>query len=333
LTSARNPVDVACVGHAFVDVVGRAGRDFLARHGIPLDGGRKAPPDLLRRIAAELPDATPMPGGSSANTAATIAALGGKARFHGRVGDDPEGRLFMDDFAARGVGFVSRRDAGSATGKCLVLLTDECRSFASDKGCAAALDDEDFANPDFASAGLVLTEGDLVEGDPETSAVAKAISSLRGRVPVAVNLQGFNTSKLKETIARFAAVHADIVAGNRSETEPYMALVGSLGLRRKTLQTVVTTLGADGATATNGAETWRVPATAPRIFASSVGAGDGFLAGLLLPLSRGEPMPKAMVLGSATAAAVIEEYGPRPSHGRSLAGLLRVRPMTGAASS
>lgn len=71
---------------------------------------------------------------------------------------------------------------------------------------------------------------------------------------------------------------------------------------------VVVTLGADGCIATDGKAVWK--ATPPPIkFASAVGSGDSFAAGLLFALGNGETLPQAIRLATAAGSANAATYG------------------------
>ena len=105
----------------------------------------------------------------------------------------------------------------------------------------------------------------------------------------------------------------DMVKGNRRELE---RLLGRrLGDERSTLEAAevlrgmgvrmaVVTRGREGAVAVSDEGSWR--SVAPRVRAvSAVGSGDGFLAGTVLSLSRGDNMEDALRLGVAAGTACV----------------------------
>ena len=61
--------------------------------------------DRSEAIYATMGPTTEASGGSAANTAAGVAALGGRAAFLGRVADDELGRAFTHDIRSIGVAF------------------------------------------------------------------------------------------------------------------------------------------------------------------------------------------------------------------------------------
>jgi sugar/nucleoside kinase (ribokinase family) len=83
------------------------------------------------------------PGGSSANTVAGVATLGGKGAFFGRVADDEYGRVYIRKTEDSGV--FSLISAGDGlTGHAITFITpDSERTFATHLGAALRLSHED----------------------------------------------------------------------------------------------------------------------------------------------------------------------------------------------
>ncbi len=105
--------------------------------------------DVVVRLGGFIEEATDTPaiidhrrGGSAANMAVAVAALGLPVRFIGQVGDDPAGEGLVAALRAEGVETVVRRGGRSAT---VVALLDEDgeRTMLTDRGSCS-----DLANPD-----------------------------------------------------------------------------------------------------------------------------------------------------------------------------------------
>ncbi len=145
--------DVVAIGSALVDVLARPPRRSWTGSTWP-----KAPwPwSIWNGPHRSIPDGagTEVSGGSAANTAVGVAALGGRVGFIGKVADDALGKVFRHDITAAGVtvgtslsepGVTSGGDAADeGTGRCLVLVTEDGeRTMATHLGVAST-----FARPD-----------------------------------------------------------------------------------------------------------------------------------------------------------------------------------------
>ena len=105
----------------------------------------------------------------------------------------------------------------------------------------------------------------------------------------------------------------DMVKGNRRELERLLgrrlgdessSLEAAEVLRGMGVRMAVVTRGREGAVAVSDEGSWR--SVAPRVRAvSAVGSGDGFLAGTVLSLSRGDNMEDALRLGAAAGTACV----------------------------
>ena len=108
-------LDVVAIGNALVDVLASATDEDLA--ALDLVKGTMVLVDQERSAVHLRPrwePTTEASGGSAANTAAGVAALGGRAAFLGRVADDALGQAFTHDIRSVGVAFDPTPDAGRA---------------------------------------------------------------------------------------------------------------------------------------------------------------------------------------------------------------------------
>ena len=83
-------------------------------------------------------------GGSACNTITTIASLGGKAAFIGKIGNMRVGDFYREDLSRIGVAPLMLKSADKMSGCSIVLITpDGERTFATYLGAAADLKPED----------------------------------------------------------------------------------------------------------------------------------------------------------------------------------------------
>jgi len=140
------------------------------------------------------------------------------------------------------------------------------------------------------------------------------------------------------------AAHPEIVKGNRREFERLVGrplddeestLAAACEVHERGVPTVLATRGRHGAIAVSRGKIWR--GVAPRVRAvSAVGSGDAFAAGVVLTLSRGEPMEDALRLGIAAGTAAVLTPGTELCHRREVDILyprVRVESIAGAVSS
>lgn len=94
------------------------------------------------------------------------------------------------------------------------------------------------------------------------------------------------------------------LAGKKLDTPAASADFAQELVGRGVAQTVIVALGAAGNVLANADR--RIMAHAPKVtLVSAVGAGDSFVAGLVLAMSRGQSWEEALAIGTATAAAAV----------------------------
>ncbi len=324
-------LDVLCIGNAIVDVIANAGDDFLAAEGLVKGSMRLIDADEAERLYAHMGPAHQVSGGSAGNTAAGVAALGGRAGFIGQVAPDQLGTFYRHDLAAAGVEFITpAAEVGQPTARSMILVTpDGHRTMNTFLGAAQHLPKSALDEKQIEDSAIVYLEGYL--WDPETPRYAmiraielahqsdrKVAFTLSDMFCVDRHRDGFN-QLLEER-------RVDILFANQAEIE---ALAGVAHLDSAVeaiaarVETLVVTRSEDGALATRGGRRAEVPAAPIERLVDTTGAGDLFAAGFLLGTARGKSLEDSLRLGAIAAAEVIQHYGARPETDlRALAGEL-----------
>jgi sugar/nucleoside kinase (ribokinase family) len=308
-----NRFAVVSAGFAYTDIVASVDQAFLDRHGIQSDAIIQMEPTALRLMQRELANPTVSPGGASANTAAVVASLGGKAGFFGKTGMDATGDLFLAAFREAGVELccpVQERSAAlSAT--CMILLAENGqRSMVYNPGNAEQFLASDFRNFDFRSADFFLVESQLLSSPRAAPVIRDAIAQAKGKTRIVINLQEIQNRQPFEALVPWIAAHADILIGNEAEHAAIRQLVR---LPHSPRQTIVMTKGADGAEAWSESEHHRIAAQKPDKFVNTVGAGDAFTAGFLSGLSQGLDIQQSLGRAARVSTAMLGENGARPA--------------------
>jgi sugar/nucleoside kinase (ribokinase family) len=315
--------DVLAIGNAIVDVFAQTDDAFLERHGLVkgsmtlVDGAR------AEAIYDDMGPGVEVSGGSAANTAAGVAALGASAAFIGKVRDDQLGHVYRHDLRAFGVAFdvpPAPADDPDPTARSLILVTpDAQRTMNTNLGIAVRLEEADVDEELVASSAIVYAEGYLWDSDIAYGAIEKAFAVARsaGRKVALTLSDSFCVERHPDTFARSIELGVDILFANEVEA---LALTGAPDFDAAVeavaamVPTAFVTRGAGGAVATDaGGGRYPVPAhpVVPALV-DTTGAGDLFAAGALYGIVRGADPATCARLGTMAAAEVISHVGARP---------------------
>ena len=328
---ADTRLDVLTIGNAIVDVIADATDEFLAAEGLTKDSMRLVDAEEAKRLYDHMQPAREVSGGCAGNTAAGIAALGGRAGFIGQVAPDQLGEFYIHDLRSAGVEFTTHPvDVGVPTARSMILVTpDGHRTMNTFLGAAQELAVDVLDEEQIRSAGILYLEGYL--WDPETPryAMIRAIELAReaGR-KVAFSLSDrFCVDRHREGFRSLIdGGRIDILFANEAEV---LSLTGVPHLETAVaavapkVETLVVTRGAHGALATRGGERADVAAEPVGEVVDTTGAGDLFASGFLYGTAKGKSLADSLKLGAIAAAEIIQHYGARPEADlKALAGTL-----------
>ncbi len=283
-------------------------------------------------------------GGSPTNAAAGAARLGLRSAVVTRVGDEHMGRFIREQLRAEGVdvrGVIT--DPHRLTALVLLGIRDQERFpliFYREDCADMALSPDDI-DPDFiAEARCVLASGTHLSHPRTEAATLRALELARESGAKTIldldyrpNLWGLSghgdgenrfiesaavTAKLQSTLARF-----DVIVGTEEEfhiaggaSDTVEALVN---VRHVSEATLVCKRGAAGAAAFDGP----IPASLDdgvsgesftvEVF-NVLGAGDGFMAGLLKGWLTGEAWAETLRIANACGALAVSRHGCTPAY-------------------
>jgi len=328
---ADTRLDVLTIGNAIVDVIADATDDFLAAEGLTKDSMRLVDAEEAKRLYDHMQPAREVSGGCAGNTAAGIAALGGRAGFIGQVAPDQLGEFYIHDLRAAGVEFTTPPvDVGVPTARSMILVTpDGHRTMNTFLGAAQELAVEVLDEEQIRSAGILYLEGYL--WDPETPryAMVRAIEVARaaGR-KVSFSLSDlFCVDRHRQGFRELIdGGRIDILFANEAEIlslAKVADLEAAIAEVRPKVETLVVTRGAAGALATRGDERADIAAEPIDEVVDTTGAGDLFASGFLYGYATGKSLGDCLKVGAIAAAEIIQHYGARPEADlKALAGTL-----------
>ncbi len=310
---------MVAVGHAIVDVLAHTDDAHVAGFGLTKGTMTLVEGAVSERIYAALGSTDAVSGGSAANTAVGVVAIGGSASFVGKVSADPLGRTFTDDIRAAGVGFdVVPAQDGPGTGRCIVMVTPDAeRTMCTDLGVGDLLPAGDIDPALIGSAGAVYIEGYLcglehTEGTVEASIAAAERAgttvALSVSDPFWVELHGSDMAKLLDRVQiLFANEQEACLLTGIDELKPAVAALA------RRCETVVVTRGPAGSVVSSQGSWAEVAAEPVGRIVDTTGAGDLYAAGYLYAHLRGAPPESAARLGGLAAAEIISHLGARPA--------------------
>src|SRR3954471_22125533 len=261
-------LDVLAIGNAIVDIIADCDDAFLVREGLTKGMMRLIDADEATRLYDHMGPAREISGGSAGNTAAGVAALGGRAGFIGQVAPDQLGDFYRHDLTSTGVEFITPAAVvGQPTARSMILVTpDGHRTMNTFLGAAQHLPKSALDEAQIRSAAILYLEGYL--WDPETPryAMVRAIEVAReARRKVAFTLSDtFCVDRHRDGFNQLIDDRRiDILFANQAEVE---ALAGVAHLESAVaeiapkVETLVVTCSEHGALAVRNGERADVPA-------------------------------------------------------------------------
>ncbi|SCX06230.1 carbohydrate kinase family protein [Candidatus Aquiluna sp. UB-MaderosW2red] len=251
------------------------------------------------------------PGGSGANFAAWLASLGAEVDFVGRVG---RADIERHSVALRNVGVTPHLQADDLleTGKIIVLVQGDTRSFLTDRGANQNLD-VGAIDKALLSDALYVSGYSVFDSEPE--ALLSLIKDARKKGIVMCDpgsagfIQDHGASRFLNSLAGVSLLVPSLQEGKVLAGELAPELIGD-SLSRNFDQ-VVLTLGPQGSIGFEKGKRFVIEPT--QVLAiDPTGAGDAFAAKLLAELLGGKTLAQAQLAASRFAALATTKSGGRP---------------------
>jgi fructoselysine 6-kinase len=236
------------------------------------------------------------PGGNCVNVSVFARRFGASSAYVGRVADDPAGRLIASALAEEGVDTTRLRRVEGHTAYCLI----------GHRGAERIFLDFDLGVSVFEPLpeDLAFLSGFDAAHVGQSSGLDRFVPDIADATFLSYDFSVRREAAHRETIAPRCFL-SSISAGDLrpEETEAIIEHLLRLGSRW-----VLVTRGREGATLARVGETFAVKA-APTRAVDTLGAGDAFIARVLIALLRGEAPAEALVAAAAAAARICEEFG------------------------
>lgn len=257
------------------------------------------------------------PGGSGANQAVWLGAMGADVVFAARVGhvDKP---MYENYFRGLGVVAILSGDREQPSGVLVTIVDpDGERSFLTDRGANLNLSPDDLPASLLDDVGMVMVSGYSFFAPGPRKAVQGLFADAKMR-GIAVAVDPASVGFLVEVgPAQFLdwTTGADWIFANQSEAEALTGVTGHEAQMRalgERFGTVLIKRGRLGA-ALGGRDGVRAELPAPVVtVVDSTGAGDAFAAGFIAAHLAGDDEPTALGKGIAVGAKAVQSIGGQP---------------------
>ncbi len=240
-------------------------------------------------------------GGKGANQAVAAARLGAQVAFVGRVGADEAGAVLLAGLASEGVDTRWVAVDGAVPSGMAMITVDASgeNSIVVVPGANHALDTRDVERARDALAHAAVT---MLQLEVPLEAVARAAELAAGIVVL-------NPAPARSLPSGLLG-SVDVLVPNEHELEVLVGSGDPEAARELDVQTVVVTLGADGAVIVTADELLAVPAP-PVDAVDTTGAGDAFCGALAWALSQGRAIEDAVEVAVEVGAAATTARGAR----------------------
>ncbi len=268
-------------------------------------------------------DLVTVSGGKGANQAVATARLGASVAMLGRVGNDHFGDMLIKNLQQNHVDtkFVQRDDS-AATGTAVIVVDEHGQnSIVLSPGANGKVtrDDVKKSGTNFSDAKIILLQHEIpfetVTYAVECAAAEKIVVILNPaparEIPndllAKINFIIPNETELSLLVGRKSAPSAGQPVSDLAVVETAARLLVTQGA-----QTVIVTLGANGALIVNKDGVKHIPSFKVNVV-DTTAAGDAFIGGFAIALLGGQSLEDAVQYASVCGALAVTKFGAQPS--------------------
>ncbi len=308
--------NVSGMGSALLDFTIDVSDEFLADLGFEKGSMNLVDETESKKIFGKIADMNirVTPGGSSANTLAGVALLGGTGAFVGCVADDDHGEVYERETRESGVHSFIEKLAGFTGSAITFISPDNERTFATHLGASQGLT-ADHVNPEvIANSSVLHLEGYLFEGAESRAACYRAMDiAVENGVLISIDLaDSALIGRIKDIFLHVSHRYADIIFVNEQEALAFTGKEEGLALDEiyEKCKLAAVKLGERGSLVKSREGAFEIPVY-PVDVVNTNGAGDMYAAGLLYGLTNGMGVEKSAHLASYSAGLVVGTPGAR----------------------
>lgn len=258
-------------------------------------------------------------GGSAANTMVTVAKVGGKAFYTGKIAKDPYGEFYRFHLLEEGVDFdvhpISEEEGSTAT--CIVFITPDAeRTMSTHLGASILLSEKDIQEEILLNSKIIYIEGYLWLNESTQKAAKKAMEiAKKNQIPVSFTFSDkFVVEKFKqEFYALTRVLDFNILFMNAEEAIAFTEttnLYDALENLKNFSNLIYVTNNKQGAFVIENHKIYEVSGFPVKAI-DTTGAGDAFAGGVIYGLTHNYDPKISAKIGNYLASEVVKIQGAR----------------------
>lgn len=319
--------DVMAVGNALVDHEYLISDEVLTQTGLEKGNMTLASMEqqqqLLQQLSnADISSCKQAGGGSAANTMYAIASLGSKPFYACRVGDDDQGKFYLQNLHQAGVVTAEQSvTAGGVTGSCVVCVTpDGERTMQTYLGTSSEIDEQNVNFDALTQSDWLYLEGYLAMSE----SIQPAMTKLRQQA--GIHEVQIAVSFADPAVVKFAKAGLENMLGNGvamifcnleeaqlfTDKKQHKAAARAL---TEWCRIAVVTNGAEGVVICkrDGDEVEIIEQPTPHVkdVIDTNGAGDNYAGAFMYAVTQRYTLAECAKLAGEVASQVVCQLGPR----------------------
>ena len=315
---SKKKIDLVGVGNAIVDIVTNIDDEFLKRNLLKKGSMNLINLENSNKILKECGITKQISGGSAANTVVSLANLGNKVEFIGRIKNDKFGNFFSKDIKESGASFNSKYvETSESSAHSLVLITpDAQRTMCTYLGASTEFEPNNINYESIKTSKYLYLEGYLWDSELAKQAFIKAAKIAKGsNTKIILSLSdSFCVDRHRESFLDLINDFVDILFCNEEELK---SLFKSIDLEQCKIkinslcELTAITLGEKGSIIVYKNKTELIK---PFLFGKAVdttGAGDIFAGGFIHGLINNLSLNNCGQIGSICAGHIVTQIGSR----------------------
>ena len=311
-------IDLVGIGNAIVDLIVKVEDSFLEEKNLKKGSMTLVDFDNSDSLLQNCKITQKVSGGSSANTVVSLANLGNKVQFIGRVQDDYFGNFFSNDIKESGSIFnINQIKSNKSSAHSIIFITpDAQRTMCTYLGASIEFDEKDIDSEAIKKSKFLYLEGYLWDNESAKKAFVQAAKIAKlAKTKIILSLSdSFCVDRHRESFLELIEEYVDILFCNEEELKSLFNKK-NISQCQSEINTLcplnIITLGHKGSLISTKCETIEIKPHNHGEVIDTTGAGDIYAGGFIHGLLKNYPLKECGILASICAGFIITKLGSR----------------------